>query len=85
MYDIEQKKSNNRKNFKQLYIMIKVKSWRRAISTRATKWHIQAYFDKFYFRINCFQFKTSIFHKTIKRMLESKPIYQHQIERMLNV
>jgi hypothetical protein len=46
---------------------------------------IQAYFDEFCFRINRSQFKTNIFHKTIKRMVESKPIYQNQIKRMLSV
>ncbi|HIP48130.1 MAG TPA: IS1595 family transposase, partial [Lutibacter sp.] len=31
------------------------------------------------------QFKTSIFHKTIDRMVESKPIYQNQIKHTLSV
>ena len=66
-------------------MIIQVKSWLRAIPTHATKWHIQAYFDEFSFRINRSQFKTSIFHKTIKRMVESKPIYQNQIKRILIV
>lgn len=86
MYDIEQKYSNNGKNFKQLQIMImQVKSWLRAIPAHVTKWHIQAYFDEFCFRINRSQFKTSIFYKTIKRMVQRKPIYQNQIKRILSV
>ena len=56
---------------------MKVKSWLRAIPTHVSKWHIQEYFDEFCFRINSSQFKTSIFHKTINRMVESKPIYQN--------
>ncbi|MCF6279993.1 MAG: IS1595 family transposase, partial [Flavobacteriaceae bacterium] len=39
----------------------------------------------FCFRINRSQFKTSIFHKTINRMVESKPIYQNQIKQTLSV
>ncbi|MBT8243905.1 MAG: IS1595 family transposase, partial [Winogradskyella sp.] len=39
----------------------------------------------FCFRINRSQFKTSIFHKTITRMVESKPIYQNQLKQKLNV
>ena len=66
-------------------MIMQVKSWLRAIPIHVTKWHIQAYFDEFCFRINRSQFKTSIFHKTIKRMVESKPIYQNQIKRMLSV
>jgi hypothetical protein len=64
---------------------MQVKSWLRAIPTHVSKWYIQAYFDEFCFRINRSQFKTSIFHKTIHRMVESKPIYQNQIKQMLSV
>jgi len=64
---------------------MQVKSWLRAIPTHISKWHIQAYFDEFCFRINRSQFKESIFHKTISRMVESKPIYQNQIKQTLNV
>ncbi|MCF6183001.1 MAG: IS1595 family transposase, partial [Lutibacter sp.] len=37
------------------------------------------------FRINRSQFKENIFHKTISRMVESKPIYQNQIKQILSV
>ena len=86
IYNIEQKYSNNGKNFKQLHIVImQVKSWLRAIPTHISKWHIQAYFDEFCFRINRSQFQQSIFHKTIQRMVISKPIYQNQIKQILRV
>ena len=86
IYNIEQKYSNNGKNFKQLHIVImQVKSWLRAIPTHVSKWHIQAYFDEFCFRINRSQFQQSIFHKTIQRMVISKPIYQNQIKQILSV
>ncbi len=55
-------------------MIMQIKSWLRAIPTHVSKWHIQAYFDEFCFRINRSQFKTSISHKTISRMVESKPI-----------
>ena len=86
MYDIEQIPSNNGANFKELHVIImQVKSWLRAIPTHVSKWHIQAYFDEFCFRINSSQFKNSIFHKTITRMVEAKPVYQNQIKQSLNV
>lgn len=76
-YNIEQRFSNQGKNFKELHIVImQLKSWIRAIPTHVSKWHIQSYFDEFCFRINRSQFKESIFHKTIERMVNVKPIYQ---------
>ncbi len=85
-FNIEQIYSNNGGNFKQLHtIIMQVKSWIRAIPTHVSKAHIQAYFDEFCFRINRSQNKASIFHKTILRMVESKPIYQSQIKQQINV
>lgn len=85
-YDIEQKLSNQGKNFKELHIVImQLKSWIRAIPTHASKHHIQSYFDEFCYRLNRSQAKHSIFHKTIERMVNSKPIFQKQIKQQLNV
>ena len=85
-YNIEQKFSNNGKNFKELHVIVmQLKSWLRAIPTHVSKWHIRAYFDEFCFRINRSQFKESIFHKTIQRMVISKPVYQSQIKQILSV
>ncbi len=85
-YNIEQKLSNKGKNFKELHIVImQLKSWLRAIPTHVSKWHIQAYFDEFCFRINRSQFKESIFHKTILRMVEQKPVYHKTIKQILSV
>ena len=64
---------------------MQVKSWLRAIPTHVSKWHIQAYFDEFCFRINRSQFKDSISHKTITRMIEAEPVYQNQIKQKLTV
>ena len=84
IYNIEQKYSNNGKNFKQLHIVImQVKYRLRAIPTHVSKWHIQAYFDEFCFRINRSQFQQSIFHKTIQRMVIAKPIYHSKKNNFL--
>ncbi|MEI6865260.1 MAG: IS1595 family transposase, partial [Flavicella sp.] len=48
-------------------------------------WHIQAYFDEFCFRINRSQYKESIFHKTILRMVLQKPKCQKNIKQTLGV
>ena len=83
---IEQILSNNGKNFKELHIIImQLKSWLRAIPTHVSKWHVQAYFDEFCFRINRSQFKQSIFHKTIQRMVEASPIHHNEIKQTLSV
>ncbi|MBZ4044658.1 IS1595 family transposase, partial [Flavobacterium hibisci] len=37
------------------------------------------------FRINRSQFKTSIFHKSIERMVNTKPIYQKEIKQIVSV
>ena len=85
-YNIEQKLSNKGRNFKELHVIIhQIKSWIRTIPTHVSKKHIQAYFDEFCYRINRSQFKKSIFHKTIERMVENKPIYQTIIRQRLSV
>jgi len=74
------------KNFKEFHIVrIQLKPWLREIPTHISKWHVQAYFDVFYFRINRLQFKRSIFHRTIKRMVNAKPIYQKNIKQIPSV
>jgi transposase-like protein/predicted RNA-binding Zn-ribbon protein involved in translation (DUF1610 family) len=85
-YDIAQKYSANGKNFKELHIIImQLKSWLRAVPTHVSKWHVQKYFDEFCFRINRSQSKQSIFHKTIHRMVNNKPVYHTQIKQTLSV
>ena len=69
---------------KELHIVImQVKYRLRAIPTHVSKWHIQAYFDEFCFRINRSQFQQSIFHKTIQRMVIAKPIYHSKKNNFL--
>ncbi len=66
-------------------MIMQLKSWLRAIPTHVTKWAIQAYFDEFCFRVNQSQFKQSIFHKTIQRIVFTKPIYHKNIKQILGV
>lgn len=56
------------------------RSWLRAIPTHVSKWHVQSYFDEFCFRIHLSQFKQSVFHKTIERMVIAQPIYHQDIK-----
>lgn len=79
-YDITQVKSDNGKNFKKLHIIIhQVKSWIRTIPTHVSKEHIQKYFNEFVYRINRSQSKKTIWHNTIMKMINHKPITQKQI------
>lgn len=83
-YNIEQKESNNGKNFKEMHVVIhQIKSWIRTVPTHVSKKHIQSYFDEFTFRINRSIFKETIFHKTIEKMTRKLPIYQNQIIQKL--
>jgi transposase-like protein len=85
-FDIEQKYSDQGKNFKELHIVImQLNSWLRAILTNVSKWHIQAYFDEFCFRINQSQSKQSMFHKMIERMVEANAIFQKNLKQILTV
>ncbi len=63
---------------------MQVKSLLRAIPTHMSKRYIQLYFDEF-FSINRSQFKASIFHKMICRMVEEKPVYQNLIKQNLSI
>ena len=84
-YNITQIVSNNGKNFKILHIIIhQVKSWLRTIPTHVSKRHIQKYFDEFACRINRSQSKLNIWHNSILRMINHKPIYNNQIIQNLN-
>lgn len=79
-YNIEQIPSNKGKDFKELHLVIhQIKSWIRTIPTHTSKYHMKKYLDEFSFRLNRSQFKQSIFHKTIERMVKHKPVYQYQI------
>lgn len=74
-WDIEQEESNGGKNFPKLHIIIsQIKSWLRCVPTHVSKKYAQAYFDEHCFRINRSQFKETIFHKLIERMVSHNTI-----------
>ena len=85
-FQIDQKLSKNGTNFNELHIVImQLKSWIRAIPTHVSKWHIQAYFDEFCFRINRSKYKLSIFHKTVERMVSANPLFHKDIKQIVSV
>ena len=85
-YNIEQKRSENGKNFKEMHIVIhQIKSWIRTVPTHVSKKHIQSYFNEFVFRINRSIFKESIFHKIIQRMVRAIPTYQNQTIQKITI
>lgn len=86
MYNIEQKESKKGRNFKEIHVVVhQIKSWIRTVPTHVSKKHVQSYFDEFSFRMNRSIFKENIFHKTIERMINSKPIYHNQIIQKLTI
>lgn len=53
VFNIEQKESNNGKNFKKLHTLImNIKSWIRGVHHHISKTHIQEYLNEFFFRFN---------------------------------
>lgn len=85
-YDLEQIPSEEGRNFKELHVVVhQIKSWLRTVPSHVSKAHVQRYLDEFCFRINRSQFKETIFHKAVERMVEQRPWYQTQIIRQLSV
>lgn len=78
-YDITQIEGNNGKNFKKLHIIIhQVKSWLRSVPTHISKQHAQKYYDEFAYRINRSQSKQTIWHNSIIRMINNRPLTWNQ-------
>lgn len=85
-YQLTQVPSANGRNFKELHIVVhQIKSWLRTVPSHVSKAHVHAYLNEFSFRINRSQFKESIFHKAVERMVAAPPWYQSQIIRQLSV
>ena len=83
-YNIEQIERNKGKNFKALHLVIhQVKTW--LIPVQVSKKYIENYFDEFCYRINRSQSKVTIWHNTIIRMLNSKPISMAQFKQNIIV
>ena len=83
-HNLPQIETNNGKTFKNLHIMIhQVKSWIRTVPTHVSKDHIQKYFDEFAYRINRSQSKNTIWHNSIIRMIQNKPVTWNEIKQNL--
>lgn len=83
-FNITQKESDKGKNFKKLHIIIhQIKTWLRTIPTHVSEKHVQKYFDEFAYRINRSQSKNTIWHSSILRMIENKPLTWVQIKQNL--
>ncbi|CEN53963.1 conserved hypothetical protein [Capnocytophaga canis] len=66
-----------------MHIVIhQIKSWLRTIMVHVSKKHIERYFNEFCYRINRSQSKINIFHNTILRMINHKPITIKEIQNV---
>lgn len=75
-YKTTQVKSDPKKHSEKIHLII---HQRKTIPIHVSKHHMRAYFNAYSFRINRSQFKRSIFHKLIERMVNQKPLYHAQI------
>ncbi len=79
-YNITQKLSNNGSSMPEMHIVIhQIKSWIRTIYSWVHPEHVDSYLDEFSFRINRSQFKYSIFHKMMERVILGKHISYQEI------
>ncbi len=70
-YTIKQDKRIKNNNPSNTQIQ-KIKSWLRHVHGHVSKHHIETYFNEYSFRINRSQWKDSIFHKCVERMINSE-------------
>lgn len=74
-FNIEQRKSENGKNFPQMHIYImNVKGWLRGIHHHCSKERMQGYLDEYHFRYNRRNNMDTIFDVLIRRMVQTQPI-----------
>lgn len=73
--NLEQVKSGEGKNFKDLHIHImNIKGWLRGIHHHCSKEHMQGYLNEYHFRYNRRQNMDTIFDLLLKRMIKNDPI-----------
>lgn len=71
---LEQVKSADGKNFKELHIHImNIKGWLRGIHHHCSKERMQGYLDEYHFRYNRRQNMGTIFDLLLKRMIKNEP------------
>ena len=73
--NLEQRPSDNGKNFMDLHIHImNLKGWLRGIHHHCSKEHLQGYLDEYHFRYNRRNNLGTIFDLLLQRMIKSVPI-----------
>jgi hypothetical protein len=73
-FNLEQVKSDDGKNFKELHIHImNIKGWLRGIHHHCSKEHMQGYLNEYHFRYNRRQNMGTIFDLLLKRMVFNAP------------
>ena len=73
--NLEQVKSDDGKNFKDLHIHImNLKGWLRGIHHHCTKERLQGYLDEYHFRYNRRSNMETIFDLLIRKMVLKEPI-----------
>jgi len=71
---LEQVKSAEGKNFKEIHIHImNIKGWLRGIHHHCSKERIQGYLDEYHYRYNRREHMGTIFDLLLKRMIENEP------------
>jgi transposase-like protein len=79
-YDITQELSNSGLGMPEMHIVIhQIKSWIRTIYSWVHQEQVEHYLNEFSFRINRSQFKHSIFHKVMERVINGKHISYQEI------
>lgn len=72
---LKQEYSDHGRGFEELHIHImNIKGWLRGVFHHISEKYINRYMDEFHFRFNRRGFRKSIFHKTIERFIEAKPV-----------
>lgn len=73
-YSIEQRKSEDGKNFPQMHIHImNIKGWLRGIHHHCSKERMQGYLDEYHFRYNRRNQMDTIFDVLLRRMVKYQP------------
>ena len=73
---LEQKKSEEGKNFPVLHIHImNLKGWLRGIHHHCSQQNMQGYLDEYHFRFNRRNHLDTILDKLLRRMVAGKPLY----------
>lgn len=77
---VQDKKTRNNSPVNRM--IQQLKSWIRGTHHSIKKYHVSTYFDEFSFRINRSQWKDSIFHKCVERMVRHEKLNRLQLSQV---